>query len=90
MWMPDCFYVSAERVRFPHLAGLPVGVLGNLGACIIAKSYEAKAAGIKTGMPIWEALPICPNAVYIKTGFYVVRSAESQDAGNRPDGQPAC
>ncbi len=27
----DCFYVSAERVRFPHLRGLPVGVLGNQG-----------------------------------------------------------
>lgn len=65
----DCFYVSAERVRFPHLRGRPVCVLGNHGACIIAKSYEAKAAGIKTGMPIWEALPICPNAIYLKRDF---------------------
>jgi len=65
----DCFYVSAERVRFAHLRGLPVAVLGNHGACIIAKSYEAKAAGIKTGMPIWEAVPLCPNAVYVKRDF---------------------
>jgi DNA polymerase V len=65
----DCFYVSAERVRFPHLIGMPMGVLGNHGACIIAKSYEAKAAGITTGMPIWEALPICPDAVFVKRDF---------------------
>ncbi len=65
----DCFYVSAERVRFAHLRGVPCCVLGNHGACVIAKSYEAKAAGIKTGMPIWEALPLCPNAVYIKRDF---------------------
>ena len=65
----DCFYVSAERVRFPHLRGMPVGVLGNHGACIIAKSYEAKAAGVTTGMPIWEALKVCPQAVYIKRDF---------------------
>jgi nucleotidyltransferase/DNA polymerase involved in DNA repair len=65
----DCFYVSAERVRFPHLKGRPVGVLGNQGACVIAKSYEAKAAGIKTGMPIWEAVPLCPDAVYVKRDF---------------------
>lgn len=65
----DCFYVSAERVRFPHLTGMPVGVLGNHGACIIAKSYEAKAAGVTTGMPIWEALPICPDGVYVKRDF---------------------
>ena len=48
----DCFYVSAERVRSPGLRGMPVGVLGNHGACIIAKSYEMKAAGVTTGMPI--------------------------------------
>jgi len=33
----DSFYVSAERVRHPDLAGKPVGVLGNNGACVIAK-----------------------------------------------------
>jgi len=65
----DCFYVSAERVRMPHLLGLPVGVLGNHGACIIAKSYEMKASGVATGMPIWEALPICPDGIYIKRDF---------------------
>lgn len=65
----DCFYVSAERVRHKHLQGMPVGVLGNQGACVIAKSYEAKAAGITTGMPIWEALPKCPQAVYVKRDF---------------------
>ncbi len=48
MWTPvaighldaDCFYVSAERVRDSFLLGKPVGVLGNQGACVIAKSYE--------------------------------------------------
>src|SRR5262249_4075628 len=50
----DCFYVSAERVRDEFLRGKPVGVLGNQGACVIAKSYEMKADGVKTGEPIWE------------------------------------
>jgi nucleotidyltransferase/DNA polymerase involved in DNA repair len=65
----DCFYVSAERVRLPHLAGMPVAVLGNHGACIIAKSYEMKAAGVATGVPIWDATAICPQAVYVKRDF---------------------
>ena len=65
----DCFYVSAERVRLPHLRGLPVGVLGNHGACIIAKSYEMKASGVTTGMPIWDALPLCPDGIYVKRDF---------------------
>ena len=65
----DCYYVSAERVRFPFLLNKPVGVLGNQGACVIAKSYEMKAAGVQTGEPIWDALKKCPQAVYVKRDF---------------------
>src|SRR5271156_1255261 len=65
----DCFYVSAERVRDSFLLGKPVGVLGNQGACVIAKSYEMKTAGVKTGTPIWEAVKLCPEGVYIKRDF---------------------
>ncbi len=65
----DCFYVSAERVRDGFLRGKPVGVLGNQGACVIAKSYEMKGAGVSTGMPIWDALVKCPEGVYVKRDF---------------------
>jgi DNA polymerase V len=65
----DCFYVSAERVRYGHLVGVPVGVIGNQGACVIAKSYEMKNAGVATGMPIWDALKICPEGLYVKRDF---------------------
>lgn len=65
----DCFYVSAERVRDEFLVGKPVGVLGNQGACVIAKSYEMKAAGVKTADPIWEALAKCPGGIYLKRDF---------------------
>ena len=65
----DCFYVSAERVRDGFLHGKPVGVLGNQGACVIAKSYEMKAAGVKTGEPIWDALVKCPDGIYVKRDF---------------------
>ncbi|MEW4568206.1 nucleotidyltransferase [Tautonia sp. JC769] len=65
----DCFYVSAERVRDEFLRDKPVGVLGNQGACVIAKSYEMKASGVGTGMPIWDALDRCPTGVYLKRDF---------------------
>ena len=65
----DCFYVSCERVRSQVLAFQPVGVLGNQGACVIAKSYEMKAMGVKTGMPIWDAVKLCPNGIYVKRDF---------------------
>lgn len=77
----DCFYASAERVRFPHLKGIPIGVLGNQGACVIAKSYEMKAQGVTTGMPIWEAVSQCPQGTYIKRDFqwYEVLSRKMLD-----------
>lgn len=66
----DCFYVSCERVRFSGLRGKPVGVLGNQGACVIAKSYELRAKGVKTGVPIWDAHKLCPEAIYVKRDFH--------------------
>ncbi|WP_439628236.1 DNA polymerase Y family protein [Gemmata sp.] len=66
----DCFYVSAERVQHSDLVGEPVGVLGNNGACVIARSYEMRAAGVKTGAPIWDAVKLCPHGVYVKRDFY--------------------
>ena len=77
----DCFYVSCERVRDFALRHVPSGVLGNQGACVIAKSYEAKALGVKTGMPIWEAVECCPDGVFLKRDFrwYEVLSRQLLD-----------
>src|SRR3954447_1017757 len=65
----DAFYVAAERVRNRFLLGKPVGVLGNQGACVIAKSYEMRSFGVKTGEPIWEATPKCPGGIFVKRDF---------------------
>ena len=52
----DCnnFYVSCERVFNPSLEKLPVVVLSNNDGCIIARSNEAKALGIKMGTPLFK------------------------------------
>jgi DNA polymerase V len=65
----DAFYSSAEVVRRPWLSGVPVGVLGNQGACVIARSYSMKRCGVKVGEPIWEAREKCPDGVYVKRDF---------------------
>ena len=65
----DCFYVSAERVRDSFLVDKPVGVLGNQGACVIARSYEMKRAGVDVAMPIWEARALCQEGIYVKRDF---------------------
>ena len=77
----DCFYVSCERVRDPRLIGKPVGVLGNQGACVIARSYEMRPTGVKVGMPIWQCRKLCPDGIYIKRDFhwYEILSKQMQD-----------
>ena len=44
----DNFYASCERVFRPDLKQVPVVVLSNNDGCVIARSKEAKAMGIKT------------------------------------------
>jgi DNA polymerase V len=65
----DAFYASAEAVRRPWLRDLPVGILGNQGACVIARSYPMKRFGVKVGEPIWEAKGKCPAGIYVKRDF---------------------
>ena len=50
----DCnnFYASCERVFRPDLIGKPVAVLSNNDGCIVARSQEVKALGIKMGVPV--------------------------------------
>ena len=52
----DCnnFYVSCERVFQPRLEGRPVVVLSNNDGCIISRSAEAKALGLKMGEPYFQ------------------------------------
>ena len=52
----DCnaFYVSCERVFNPQLNNKPVVALSNNDSCIIARSKEAKALGIKMGVPLFK------------------------------------
>lgn len=52
----DCnnFYASCERLFQPHLKRAPIVVLSNNDGCVIARSEEAKALGIRMGAPAFE------------------------------------
>ncbi len=45
------FYVSCERVFNPKLQNQPVVVLSNNDGCVVARSNEVKALGVKMGVP---------------------------------------
>ena len=52
----DCnnFFVSCERVFRPQLEGKAVVVLSNNDGCVVARSNESKAMGIKMGVPFYQ------------------------------------
>jgi DNA polymerase V len=54
--LADCnnFYASCERVFNPSLNGKPIVVLSNNDGCVIARSNEAKVAGVKMGAPAFQ------------------------------------
>jgi len=57
----DNCYVSCERVFRPDLEGKVVVVLSNNDGCVVARSNEAKALGIKEGTPYFQLAEQFPN-----------------------------
>lgn len=74
----DSFFASVLQRKHPHLAGKPLLALGMGGSCVIAASYEAKAKGVKTGMPLREAVRLVPDAVKMPSDFRETALASQQ------------
>ena len=77
----DCnsFYASCERIFDPRLIGKPIVVLSNNDGCIITRSLEAKALGIKMGEPYFKAKKIIEeNKVRVFSSNYALYGDISQ------------
>ena len=58
----DAFYASVEQLLDPSLRGKPIAVGGGV---VLAASYEAKAFGVRGGMPGRQARELCPQLTFV-------------------------
>ncbi|HLR42326.1 MAG TPA: DNA polymerase IV [Pseudogracilibacillus sp.] len=68
----NSFYASVEVAHDPRLKGKPIAIAGNpeqRKGIVVTSSYEARAKGVKTTMPLWEAKKLCPELIVIRPNF---------------------
>jgi len=73
--LADCnnFFVSCERAFQPELEGRPVVVLSNNDGCVVARSNESKAMGIKMGTPFFQVKSLVDSGrLYVRSSNYTL------------------
>jgi len=76
----DAFYASVEQRDDASLRGRPVAVGGQADArgVVAASSYEARAFGVRSAMPMARALRLCPQLVVVRPDFQRYRAVSQQ------------
>ena len=75
----DAFYASVEQRDEPSLRGKPVAVGGSPAGrgVVAAASYEARAFGVRSAMPMARAVRLCPELVIVRPDFPRYRAVSS-------------
>ncbi len=76
----DAFYASVEQRDNPGLRGRPVAVGGdaNTRGVVAAASYEARAFGVRSAIPMARAVRLCPSLVIVRPDFTKYRAVSQQ------------
>ena len=76
----DAFYASVEQRDRPELKGQPVAVGGSPASrgVVAAASYEARAFGVRSAIPMSRAVRLCPHLVIVRADFAKYRAVSQQ------------
>ena len=65
----DAFFASVEKRDNPELADKPVIIGGGRRGVVSTACYVARIRGVKSAMPMFQALKLCPEAVVVRPRF---------------------
>ena len=76
----DAFYASVEQRDRPELRGQPVAVGGapDKRGVVAAASYEARAFGVRSAIPMSRAVRLCPSLIIVRPDFTKYRAVSQQ------------
>jgi DNA polymerase-4 len=77
----DAFYASIEKRDRPELLAMPVIVGGGRRGVVAACCYIARTRGVRSAMPMFKALALCPDAVVIRPEMAKYAAAARQIRG---------
>jgi DNA polymerase kappa len=66
----DCFFSAVEALDNPALRGKPHAVGGGKNGVLSTSSYEARVFGVRSAMPTFIALKLCPQLILVRSRFH--------------------
>jgi DNA polymerase-4 len=75
----DAFYASVAQRDDPSLRGVPLAVSGSSRrAVVLTASYEARPFGVRSAMPLYRALELCPQLTVVRPNFSAYRETSDR------------
>ncbi len=80
----DAFFASVEQLIHPEYRGKPVivgGIPGDKRSVVSTASYEARKYGVHSAMPLYKAIELCPDGIFVRGSMKLYHDKSSEVMG---------